>query len=76
MFWLCYRIESRVDVIIQRASSLIQARIIAAIANIDEGEFTEGHQLDPKMARRVPEDMIGKRLSATQVAEALRLLDH
>jgi hypothetical protein len=33
----------------------------AALANLDEGEFTEGHELDRKW--RVPKATIGRRLS-------------
>jgi hypothetical protein len=42
----------------------------AALANLDQGEFTEGHELDRKWG--VPKEMIGRRLSQ---AEAKRLLD-
>jgi hypothetical protein len=41
----------------------------AALARLDEGTFTEGHELDRKW--RVPKAMIGRRLSQ---AEAKRLL--
>jgi hypothetical protein len=41
----------------------------AALDNLDEGEFTEGRELDRKM--RVPKEMIGRRLTQ---AEAKRLL--
>ena len=41
----------------------------AALANLDKGEFTEGHGLDGKW--RVPKAMIGRRLSQE---EAKRLL--
>jgi hypothetical protein len=41
----------------------------AALANLDKGEFTEGHGLDGKW--RVPKAMIGRRLSQQ---EAKRLL--
>ena len=40
-----------------------------AIAGLDEGDFTEGHELARKM--RVLKEMIGRRLSQ---AEAKRLL--
>jgi hypothetical protein len=43
----------------------------AAIAGLDEGEFTEGHELDRKTEKQVPKAMIGCRLSQ---AEANRLL--
>jgi hypothetical protein len=41
----------------------------AALANLDQGEFTEGHELDRKW--RVPKEMVGRRLSQ---AEAKKLL--
>jgi len=41
----------------------------AAIAELDEGEFTEGHELDRKW--KVAKEMVGRRLSQ---AEAKRLL--
>jgi hypothetical protein len=41
----------------------------AALAGLDEGEFTEGHELDRKW--RVPKELIGRRLSQE---EAERLL--
>jgi hypothetical protein len=37
----------------------------AAFAELDEGEFTEGHELDRKW--RVPKVMIGRRLSREEV---------
>ena len=42
---------------------------LAALAGLDEGEFTEGHELDRKW--RVPKPMVGRRLSQE---EAKRLL--
>ena len=41
----------------------------AALAGLDEGEFTEGHELDRKW--KVAKEMVGRRLSQ---AEAKRLL--
>jgi hypothetical protein len=43
----------------------------AALAGLDEGTFTEGHELDRKTAKQAPKAMIGRRLSQT---EAKRLL--
>jgi len=42
----------------------------AALTNLDEGEFAEGHKLDRKW--KVPKEMVGRRLSQE---EAKRLLD-
>jgi len=41
----------------------------AALAELDQGTFTEGHELDRKW--QVPKEMIGRRLSQE---EAKRLL--
>jgi hypothetical protein len=51
------------------AASLGHARTYAALTNLAEGEFTEGHQLPSRL--RVPKAMIGRRLSQE---EAKRLL--
>jgi hypothetical protein len=37
----------------------------AALANLGEGDFTEGHELDPKW--KVPKEMVGRRLSQAEV---------
>jgi hypothetical protein len=43
----------------------------AALAGLDEGDFTGGHELDRKIAKQVSKEMIGRRLSQD---EAKRLL--
>jgi hypothetical protein len=53
------------------APSLVHARMRASLANLDQGEFTEGHELDGKTAKQIPKAMIGRRLSQE---EAKRLL--
>jgi hypothetical protein len=40
-------------------------------SGLDEGIFTEGHELDGKTEKQVPKEMIGRRLSQE---EAKRLL--
>ena len=50
-------------------TSLLHARMRAALAELDQGTFTEGHELDRKW--QVPKEMIGRRLSQE---EAKRLL--
>jgi hypothetical protein len=44
---------------------------VPALAGLDEGTFTEGHELDRKTTKQVPKAMIGRRLSQE---EAKRLL--
>ena len=48
LFWLVYRHNNQISVVIEPAHSLIYARLRAAIDGLDEGEFTEGHELDRK----------------------------
>ena len=69
LYWLAYRHNNQISVVIEPAHSLIYARLRASLGGLDEGEFTEGHELDRKW--RVPKEMVGRRLSQ---AEAKRLL--
>jgi hypothetical protein len=56
-YWLCYRHNNQISVVIEPGASLIHARMRASLANLDEGEFTEGHEVDPKW--RVPNSATG-----------------
>ena len=58
LYWLCYRHTDQIAVVIEPAPSLVHARMKAAIAGLDEGEFTEGHELDRKW--KVAKEMIGR----------------
>jgi len=69
LYWLCYRHNNQVSVVIEPGASLVHARMRASLDGLDEGEFTEGHELDRKW--RVPKEMVGRRLSQE---EAKRLL--
>src|SRR5262249_47394480 len=42
----------QIFVVIGPAASLIHARLRASIAGLDQGEFTEGHELDSKSVAR------------------------
>ena len=59
LYWL--RHNNQISVVIEPGAPLIHARMRAALANLDQGEFTEAHELDRKW--RVPKEMIGRRLS-------------
>jgi hypothetical protein len=50
LYWLCYRHNNSIFVVIEPAQSLIYARLRASIDGLDEGDFTEGHELDRKWA--------------------------
>jgi hypothetical protein len=69
LYWLVYRHNNRMSVVIEPGASPIHARMRAALAELDQGEFTESHKLDGKW--QVPKEMIGRRLSQE---EAKRLL--
>ncbi len=71
LYWLCYRLDGRVSVVILPAYSLIAARLRASLDKLDEGEFGEGHELDEKMALRVPKKVIGKRLTRQEAEKLL-----
>ena len=63
LYWLCYHHNNQISVVIEPGASLIHARMRAALADLDQGEFTEGHELDRKTTKQVPKAMIGRRLS-------------
>ena len=58
LYWLCYRHNNQISVVIEPGASLIHARMRASLDGLDEGTFTEGHELDRKW--RVPKAMIGR----------------
>jgi len=69
LYWLCRRHNNQISVVIEPGASIIHARMRAALANLDEGDFTEGHELPGKW--KVAKEMIGRRLTQE---EAKRLL--
>jgi hypothetical protein len=62
-------LSTATTIVIEPAHSLIHARLRASLANLDEGDFTEGHELPSKW--KVAKEMVGRRLTQ---AEAKRLL--
>jgi hypothetical protein len=71
LYWLCYQHNNQISVVIEPGASFIQARMHAALADLDEGEFTEGHELDRKTIKQVPKAMIGRRLSQEEAKKLL-----
>jgi hypothetical protein len=47
-YWLCYRHNNHISVVIEPGASIVHARMRAALANLDQGDFTEGHELPGK----------------------------
>jgi hypothetical protein len=74
LFWLVFQHETTVCVVIQPAHSLIAARLRVAVAHDLIESFREGHELDPKTAKKVPKNYVGKPLSATQAKNLLAKL--
>jgi hypothetical protein len=58
LYWLVYRHNNSIHVVIEPAPSIIHARMRSALAGLDEGTFTEGHELDRKW--QVPKEMVGR----------------
>lgn len=71
LFWLVYR--DPVSVVIQPAHTLMAARLGAAVAGAPP-VFAEGHQLDRRMAGKIPKDCIGRVLSQREAQELLKRL--
>src|SRR5262245_34496767 len=44
LYWLVYRHNNQVSVVIEPGASLVHARLRASLAGLDEGEFTKGHK--------------------------------
>jgi hypothetical protein len=45
LYWLCYRHNNTVSIVIEPAHSLIHARMRAALDGLDKGEFAEATSL-------------------------------
>ena len=73
LYWLVYRHTNQISVVIEPGASLIHARMRAALANLDLGEFTEGHELPGKW--KVAKEMVGRRLSQAEAKKLLARLE-
>jgi hypothetical protein len=73
LYWLCYHNNNQIFIVIEPGASLIHARMRAALASLDEGDFTEGHELDRKW--QVPKAMIGRRSSQEEAKKLLAKLE-
>ena len=73
LYWLVYRHNNQISVVIEPGASIIHARMRASLDELDEGEFTEGHELDRKW--RVPKEMVGRRLSQEEAKRLLAKLE-
>jgi len=60
LYWLVYRHNNQISVVIEPGASLVHARMRSAIDELGQGEFTEGHELDRKW--KIAKEMVGRRL--------------
>jgi hypothetical protein len=67
------RLTSQLSVF-KKAQAKQQPVCRVASANLDQGHFTEGHELDRKTEKRVPK-AIGRRLSQEEAKRSLAKLD-
>jgi hypothetical protein len=73
MFWLAYDKGGRRYIVIEPASTLIFARMLAAMKDLENGTFIGGFALDNTVAKYVPKDMTGGVLSLSEAEELLVL---
>ena len=73
LYWLVYRHNNQISVVIEPAASLIHSRLRASIAGLDQEEFTEGHELPSKW--KVAKEMVGRRLSQEEAKRLLAKLE-
>jgi len=73
LYWLVYRHNNQISVVIEPGASPIHARLRASLDGPDQGEFTEGHELDRKW--KVAKEMMGRRLSQAEAKKLLAKLE-
>ena len=70
LFWIVHEKDGKRRILIQEGSTLIFARLDAAMAGFD-GDFIGAHRLDDKRAKKVPKNMIGRLLTDREVSALL-----
>jgi hypothetical protein len=72
LYWPVYRHNNSISVVIEPGPSLVHARMRAALAGLDQDDFTEGHELDRQW--KVAKQMVGRRLSQEEAKRWLAKL--
>lgn len=71
MWWTVYETQEGRVIIIQKASALIYARLIIE-AGKQDWSFIEAHELDDKIAKRIPKNMQGRPLTMKEAGRLLK----
>jgi hypothetical protein len=71
LYWLVFEHDGKNEEFLQHGGHLISARLQAQVKG-QQGEFIEGHALDPKMVKQVPAKLIGRSLHAKEAEELLK----
>jgi hypothetical protein len=74
LWWLVYRHNKDTIILVQPASTLMMARMNAALDGV-VGDFKEGHQLDERTKKLVPKNMIGRMLNRNDAAILLGIME-
>ena len=74
LWWLVYEIDGKRHVWIEEACDLPHARSAASLHDARPDAFVEGHRLEPRIARKLTEDLIGRRIGAAEATRQLRML--
>lgn len=72
LFWIVHTLDGKPAIFIQEATGMEIARLKARIAGFDKGAFSEIHELDAKIERRVPKKMIGRVLDQKEATALLK----
>jgi len=72
LWWLVYEIDGERFVWIEEACDLASARSTASLHDAPPDAFVEGHRLEPVIAKKFSETLIGRRISAAEAARWLR----
>ncbi len=67
LFWLVSRNNDALEPLIREGRDLLFARMHVALSGY-EGEFVEGHRLDDKTTRKLPNNVVGETLNQKQAA--------
>jgi hypothetical protein len=73
LFWLVYAKGDDVTLFIQPAETMVYAQLKASIA-LGDGKYQEGYELDARMTRKMPRNLIGKPLNQKQANALVKKL--